>query len=266
MVTLDVVNDELPDLTVVDELPDGLKFIPETFEVDGSPVTPSTAGQLVSTVVGSGTFEITFDVQVVEAPAEEVTVTNWARLYSDTLVDESSADITLYPYEGFTKDVLQSTSDPWDEVLVGTDVHWLLLIAVQNIDGDGIVNMENPVVKDRFGGDLEVDGASTKQFISPPWTGTVNLKFKGKTKKVQMTWEDFGDLADGDVAQLWIEISTDTNTGTGNGKKLGHQEYTSVGEHYLNSGAVVKFIDSEGTGFQLSAHTPPLLVTAFEEE
>jgi hypothetical protein len=141
-----------------------------------------------------------------------------------------------------------------------------LLIAVQNIDTDGIVTMENPVVKDRFGGDLEVDGTSTKEFISPPWTGTVVLKYKGKTEKVQLTWKEFGDIADGDTAQLWIEISTDVNPGTGNGKKPGHQEYTSPGEHYLNSGAVVKFIDSEGTGFQLSAHTPPLLVTAYEED
>ena len=151
-VTLDVVNDEVSALTVVDELPDGLKYIPGTFEVDGSSVTPSTVGQVVSTDVGMGTFTITFDVQVVEAPAEEVTVTNWARLYDDTvLADSDSEDMTIYPYGGFTKEVLLSTTDPWDDVPIGTDVHWLLLIAVENIDTDDIENMENPVVKDRSG-------------------------------------------------------------------------------------------------------------------
>jgi len=33
--------------------------------------------------------------------------------------------------------------------------------------------------------------------------------------------------------------------GTGNGKKPGNQEYTELGEHDLNSGAVLKFIAKE---------------------
>ncbi|MBE0481108.1 MAG: hypothetical protein IBX68_09025, partial [Dehalococcoidia bacterium] len=43
----------------------------------------------------------------------------------------------------------------------------------------------------------------------------------------------------------------------------GQQLYTEPGDYELNSGAVLKFIDPD-TGFQLSAHTPPLVVTAFE--
>jgi hypothetical protein len=38
--------------------------------------------------------------------------------------------------------------------------------------------------------------------------------------------------------QLWLK--TDINTGTGNGKKPGHQEYTEPGLHELNSGATAK--------------------------
>jgi len=72
-----------------------------------------------------------------------------------------------------------------------------------------------------------------------------------------------GNLMDGSTATLSINISTDLNTGKNKNYPDGHQEYTSPGVHYLNSGAVIKFIDSDGTGFQLSAHTPPLWVTAY---
>lgn len=259
------LNVTVPDagVTITDILPDALHYIPGTFEVDGSLETPVVDGQTITYTLGaSGQHTITFEVQVTSSEAEDNTVTNTASVNGDGYSASDSAELTIHSYEGFTKEVLLCTNEPWSVVPVETDVHWLLLITVENIDGDSISSMDDPVVSDRLGGDLEVDEATTKRFISPPWSGDVTLKTTGKTKKVHLTWEEFGDLDDEGLAQLWLEISTDINTGTGNSKKPGHQEYTSTGWHDLNSGAVLKFIDSEGTGFQLSAHTPSITVYA----
>jgi hypothetical protein len=61
--------------------------------------------------------------------------------------------------------------------------------------------------------------------------------------------------ADGDSASLYLKVATVVNPG-------GNQEYTDgiVAQHELNSGATLKFFDSDGTGLQLSAHTEPISV------
>jgi len=152
-----------------------------------------------------------------------------------------------------------------------------LLIEVENINTDSIGTMQNVVVKDRFGGDLELHDPYV-EFTPPSSDGTYVTKETGCTKKVHLTWTEFGDLtagadlSDGGDAQLYIEISTDVNPGpntnkVGHGRKNGHQEYTEttgIDEYnYLNSGAVLKFTDSV-TGLQLSAHTGRLAVTVYE--
>jgi hypothetical protein len=88
------------------------------------------------------------------------------------------------------------------------------------------------MVKDNLGGDLELYSV----------TGDPEIRETGKTEKVHLTWDEIGTLAPGASVTLTLIVATDTNTGTGNSKKDGHQEYTSEGEHCLNSGATAKGI------------------------
>ena len=84
------------------------------------------------------------------------------------------------------------------------------------------------------------------------------IKTKGKTKKVQFKIVDIDIAALGSLDYV-LGIFTDRNP-----SKWGQQCYTSTYEdHPLNSGATLKFTDPD-TGFQLSAHTPPITVVAFE--
>jgi uncharacterized repeat protein (TIGR01451 family) len=262
-VTLTVDAVQAP-VTVTDTLPDQLSYIPGTFQVDGVDATPDVEGNTISCELDSvGLHTIEFYVQMTTAEAEATMVTNQAEVGNATdVLATDSQDITLLPYEGFTKEVVASTHDPWDEVPVGEDVQWTLLITVENIAGDQIGNMTNIVVKDNFGGDLELEAFD-------PTVGIVETKLSGCTEKVHLFWSEIGYLdADGASAALTLAVSTDVNPGTnknkdGKGRKNGHQEYTSEGEHDLNSGATLKFIDAD-TGLKLSAHTPSIVVYAYE--
>jgi len=266
-VTLDVlVADGTPvDVDVVDDLPSELHYILDTFEVDGEVATPVLDDNTVSyTFTQLGIYTITFDAQVTSAEAEDNLVTNTATADGA----QAEAELTIHPYEGFIKWVVDcSEPDPY-YVPMYTDVQWWVSIDVENIPGDAIITMEDVVVKDRLGGDLELD-----DFQASPGS-SLNARLTGKTEKQHLTWDLGGDLADGASGYLWLIISTDINTGrgtankpngNGNNPKSGHQEYTEDGEHELNSGAVLKFIDPI-TGFQLSAHTPPITVVAYEPE
>ena len=268
-VTLVVNASEGPaPVTVVDTLPDPLKYIAATLSVTGGDYTSTTSeDEIVCTLTDDATYTITFDVQVTSTEDEEFDVTNTATVYKDLAqVGSASATLTIEPYAGFEKSIEDcSELDPYN-VPTETDVHWWVGIYVENIDGDDIEDMEDVVVKDRLGGDLELDEV---EYVD----GTTDDSYTtGKTEKVHLIWSEIGDLEDEDGAYLLIEISTDVNTGRGtannpgnSGKnpKGGHQEYTDdvCTEHELNSGAVLKFIDPD-TGFQLSAHTPPITVTA----
>jgi hypothetical protein len=68
------------------------------------------------------------------------------------------------------------------------------------------------------------------------------VKTTGKTAKEHLTLE-IGDLAPGGGFASDLLVSTDINTGTGNGKKPGKQEYTDEEPtcHDVNSGATLKF-------------------------
>jgi hypothetical protein len=265
-VQLDVIV-AYPSVEVVDTLPPELQYIPDTFKVDGVPDTPEVDGNEVSyTLDDLGAYTITFDAQVTSSEAENITVTNKAAV--DGVSD--SVDLAIHPYEGFTKEVGKSTNEPWSVVPVETDVHWLLRIDVKNILNDNILIMSDIVVKDNLGGDLELHLIGDLERKIPQFFSIEPLikKTSGRTEKLHLIWglaQGLLDLEDDEFHVLNFEISTDLNPGKGKKNPEGHQEYTSTGTHYLNSGAVLKFIDSEGTGFQLSAHTPPLMVTAVED-
>ena len=261
-VTLTVDAMQAP-VTVTDTLPGQLGYIDGTFQIDGTDATPDVDGNAISCVLDiPGLHTVEFYVQMTTAEAEPITVTNEAEVGNATdVLASNSQDITLLPYAGFTKEVIECTNDPWDEVPAGEDVQWTLLITVENTAGDQIGNMTNIVVKDNFGGDLELDSFEAT-------VGTVVTRLSGCTEKVHLFWNDIGYLdGDGDSAGLTVAVSTDVNPGTnknkdGKGRKNGHQEFTSEGEHELNSGATLKFIDGD-TGLKLSAHTPSIVVNAY---
>jgi len=275
-----------PSVTVIDTLPSEVRYRPGFFRVNGVVVDPQPEVNVVGgqeeisyDLTETGAYTIDFKVQVVSAEAEDTTVENTAMADGAS----ASAELVIHPYEGFTKEIDwgwkvhdgedYELPDP-TVVPIGTDVHWIVDIVVTNILGDSIATMEDVVVKDRFGGDLELDkiddGAKDppeptekkKETVDWGFTGSNNrgtVQYTGKTNKVHLTW-DVGTLVVDGNKTLSLEISTDENPGKG--KNDPHQEYTSPGWNDLNSGAVVKFIDAgeESTGFQLSAHTPALSV------
>jgi len=271
-VTLDVTVAEAP-ATVVDILPEGLSYIPGTFEVNAVAKVPDVAGQVISyQLTAVGPYTITFDVQVTSVEAEEVEdLTNRAEVRDalGALLDYSEVDdIDLLPYDCFYKVIAVGDTD----VPVETDVSWTLWLDVGNCPDDEIDVMENVVVKDNLGGDLEVDGWYIGETTDSLPGATI--KVKGKTEKAQLKWV-VGTLTNGQWSNSDLVISTDVNTGrgtannpgnSGNNQKDGYQEYTDeeCSEHDLNSGATLKFIDAGegGTGLQLSAHTLPITVMA----
>ncbi len=103
------------------------------------------------------------------------------------------------------------------------------------------------MIKDNFGAEIEIDEVVS---ISQ---GDLEIKLKGKSEKVSLKWE-IGYLLPGETARLILLVSTDLNP-------AGHQEYTSPGIYELNSGATLKFIDTE-QDTQLSAYTDSIYVTA----
>jgi len=268
-VTLNV-TDGVMGQTVVDTLPDPLKYINGTLNVTGGNATCVTSeGEIACTLAENATYTITFDVQVTSTEAGAFNVTNNATVAVANASD--SAELLITPYEGFIKEVIDcSELDPYN-VTIATDVHWFVLLGVGNMPGDDIITMEGVVVKDRLGGDLELDDSNTTAWVDGNWTGGGNitiLKMSGRTEKLHLAWTGIPNFEDNDYALALLEISTDMNPGRGSKHapwKPGKQEYTEAGEHDLNSGAVLKFTDPD-TGFQLSAHTPPITVVAVEPD
>lgn len=135
------------------------------------------------------------------------------------------------------------------------------------------------MVQDNFAGDLQLEVINGVD-VTPPtnkkeiWSGYggaagVTVLWTGKTMKAHLTW-DVGDLAPGQWDVLTVVVSTDMNTGNGNGKNLkfpnGHQEYTSEGEHCLNSGATATGIVTIDSGvWEVSNTTDEICVETGEE-
>lgn len=127
---------------------------------------------------------------------------------------------------------------------------WGFILAI-TVTNNTDLDITDLVVKDRLGGDLGYAGADPEPS---------DMDTKGKTNKVFLEWE-LGTLPAGDSTTILLMVYTDTNTGTGNGKKSGHQEYTSTGEHELNSGANAKGMIGD---LQVSNSSDPVTVEVLE--
>ena len=122
-----------------------------------------------------------------------------------------------------------------------TYYNWYVEIKVTNYNNYPITNVK---VSDRFGGEFGVE------ILIPGPQGEVELTYSGKTEKVSLFW-NIGTLFEGQTATLTLNVFTDTNPG-------GQPEFTSPGEHLMNSGAVVKWLNDRGK--QNSAVTDPIVL------
>jgi hypothetical protein len=133
---------------------------------------------------------------------------------------EFTKEITDYIPGGDGDEVVEVGEDDWE---------WDLTTTIRNVSGETI---HIGKVHDRIGGDLESDWEAYTAVLGP-----LDMYTRGKTQKVFYDFEGDFDLADGQTVFFRIWVSPDINTGTGNGKKPGHPEFTSTGEHCLNSGS-----------------------------
>lgn len=124
---------------------------------------------------------------------------------------------------------------------------WLVKITVTNLNSYPVTDVR---LADRFGAEFGVDiveysgGAGG----TPP-----ELSTTGASEKVHLTWF-IGSLGAGESATILLHVYTDINP-------AGVQEFTSCGTYYMNSGAVVKWLDFDGK--QHSAETEPIVLTTF---
>jgi len=152
------------------------------------------------------------------------------------------------PYCWFNKYINCVKAPTQVTTTVGKDASWWIKINVSLPSWWG-GPIENVVVTDRFGAEIEID----EPFPRTISHGTVYYTTKGKSEKVFLTW-NIGTLNPGETAILRFVISTDKNP-------AGKQEYTSPGCYELNSGAVLKFTFE---GKQHSAYTLPITVLVKE--
>lgn len=165
------------------------------------------------------------------------------------------------PLVEFTKEIVYTVeAGDMDGVLeTGEDWHWDLEVTMKNLTDETLTVTK---LHDRLGGDIEWHGIGWYSGL----IGDLDIDYKGKTDKVFINFYDGFSLAPGQEEWLFsMNISPDVNTGTGNGKKSGHQEYTSPGEHCLNSGATFEgyFGDEEE---YVEASTEPVCVEVFEAD
>jgi len=140
--------------------------------------------------------------------------------------------------------------DP-DEVPLGTKVYFNMTITVYAFE-----DVTDVVVKDGIGADLVLYG---------DYDPTVSYAKAGKSKTGMgatiVTWM-IGPIAGGADMTLELDVYTGLNSPS-NGKKHApqYQEYTSLGDHDLNSGPVVYFTYD---GKQYMLQGPPVTVTVVE--
>ena len=289
-VTIDVnVTAEDGAVTVNDTLPSEFTYIVGTFTVNGTSATPTVEKQEISYAIEDlGLYTIEFDVKVTEAYWEDR-----EEVYNEVVVNNESGEIgndtaefTINAFEDLYKELDDGPTEP----VIEQKAEWTLGMGVTN---NFSYNMTDTKITDRFGGDLMIDSINTTAgnytFVYMDYgtkeatvnitdqlgavvitdaglnkTGVrigaepyeFNISWTGKTHKAHFEWT-IGALASGASTGITINVSTDTNPAD-------HQEYTSIGDHELNSGATLKFKDPVQDMMQLSAVTAPIVVEAVE--
>lgn len=109
------------------------------------------------------------------------------------------------------------------------------------------VGIEDVTLADRFGAEF---GVCIVDFEGGNSGEEPEIQTKGNSEKVFLTW-NIGDIEEGECATVWLHVWTDHNP-------AGHQEFTSYGDYYINSGAVAKWYFC---GIKFSAATGQLMVS-----
>ena len=158
-------------------------------------------------------------------------------------------------------------------ITVGERIVYTIEIEVTNNSPDIWSDVE---VKDRFAGNLAVGDSPVTTFLKPAdqvdaIDSQVNLDCalsqKGKTQKEFLDCvvdDGLGDqdLSPGETASVEVTAETDFNHGQGKKNPIGQREYTSCGEHDVNSGATVTYTLPDDT--VVEASTPSVTVDVFE--
>ena len=187
----------------------------------------SGAATMTATTVSTNYLNIVLDTAT--APHHNGSYGSWGTI--------EITKIEILGVPEITKELVDAWEVPVGEpngiIDLGEKWYFVLEIIVTNPSS---VTVTDVIVKDNLGGDLELNDWLES-------TGTFTYWTTGKTEKVHLVWT-VGDLAPAQSETLSLLVSTDMNTGHGNGKNPkfpdGHQEYTSEGEHCLNSGATAK--------------------------
>lgn len=246
------------------------------FDNDNDGTLENTGADLGDDGAVGGGDDLNFETEVAAATAAGVHILGVYSGWEGTkypwtyMADETSGQYLKLTDAGDLPAVVTHIVKSYaQEVELYEDVEFDMVIEVTNPYG---WTMTEVIIKDNFGGDLElltVDGedvtvAGKKGTQTIPVTyGVVDLLTTGKTEKVHMTW-DIDELGIDETAILELVVSTDMNPGQGKKTPPGKNEYTSTGLHELNSGATLKFIDEDGT--QLSAYTGSIMVNVVEPD
>ena len=162
----------------------------------------------------------------------------------------------VYAFSALTvdKQLIDAWEDVPDDGILDLYEKWYFEMDI-TITNNTDATLEDIVVKDNFGGDLELvevggvavsgpEGKKDDEQISTP-VGDVVIQWTGKTNKAHLSW-DIETLDSGQSIILTVIVATDENPGQGK-KDNGKNEYTSPGTHTLNSGptAMVMMGDEE---------------------
>ncbi len=150
---------------------------------------------------------------------------------------------------------LHSTEDNDDICEVNENCIWTLTIRITN-NHDGPIHMVT--VRERLGAELEIDSIETVTH------GDLYNWTRGASEKVFLWWF-VGELEEYETAVLELLISTDVNPG-------GVPAYSTCGNYYLNSGAVLKYyfdcnryVDSEPSVQVKIPCEPPVGISLFSD-
>jgi len=104
------------------------------------------------------------------------------------------------------------------------------------------------------GQDVSVDGVDGTVDKDGITFGDFFIYWTGNSCKIHFQW-NIGDMTAGETEVMYLVISTDLNP-------AGHQEFTSCGTYFLNSGATVKgFVN----GRQVSAEAAPIPIKVVDD-
>lgn len=134
-------------------------------------------------------------------------------------------------------------SDPTTGLQLQTFYQWWIQIQVCTP-----YTITNVRLSDRFGAEFAVELVA---YEGGTGGSAPVLSTQGNSEKVFLKWF-IGTLQGGTCATIWLHVWTDHNP-------AGKQEFTSYGTYYLNSGAVVKWL--ENCHEQHSLETTPLMIS-----